>query len=81
MAQIPDDLIVEMRMALDDLGEARQQVADLVARECDPHLGAAVMRLMIAAEQSTRKQMQPQNSLIWGWLFGGEKAAASAASR
>jgi hypothetical protein len=39
------------------------------------------MRLMIAAEQSTRKQMQPQNSLIWGWLFGGEKAAASAASR
>ena len=68
MAQIPDDLIVEMRLALDDLGEARQQVADLVARECDPHLGAAVMRLMIAA--ATRIACSPVRWRAW-WLPTG----------
>ena len=69
MPQISCALITDMRAALDDLGEDTQRVVDVVARDCDPVLGAAVMRLILAAEQTVKDAEPDQATPIWGRIF------------
>ncbi len=60
MAQISDRIIADMKAALDDLGAAQQVLADRVALDCGPEVGAAIMRLLAAADQATVVARHPQ---------------------
>lgn len=66
MAQISDRIIADIKAALDDLGDTRQGLADRIASDYGPEVGAAIIRLLIAADQATVVAGRPQTAAQFG---------------